>query len=216
MKDFDKFVGFAEEFTGGSFRYFGTGANLGQGARYIDGIDRLLVWEGRSGGRWCAFSYYAGAVTRWARESGREIPLEFVELMREHRTAVPHRWRRVADDAFYNGSADAESRWTARYQMTVTNERGVPFNVRYVHSNVATNSYGEPLVRVYDARYDFTDYGQFVSELFVGTALGDFGAHAGNNGVWSHGWTMWGDIPDWMLSAANMAEIVAWLRKIDN
>lgn len=215
MSNFDKLTKFAKEFTGGAFNYQGTGGDLGYGARYIDG-NRQLVWLGSQGGRWCAFSYYAGAVTHWARLYGKAIPLEIVTLIHETLPAVPKRWSKRADAAFWEGRGDAESRWERRYLLKLTNSQGIEFNVIWRGPRCGRNTYDAPMVEIFDTRYDHTDYGQFVTTYFVGTMLGDFGAYEGNQGVWPRGLDLHGGVDSWKLSADNMTSMVKWLRELDN
>ena len=71
---------------------------------------------------------------------------------------------------------------------------GVSFNVRV---------FG-PTVEFYDARYDFTEYGQFVSSYFKSTLLEDL-RHP------SWGLCLDGGVEDWSIPAKEYSKVLAWL-----
>lgn len=61
-----------------------------------------------------------------------------------------------------------------------------------------------PMIEFYDPRYQHTPLGQFVSRYYIFTILErDYG-----------GLCLDGGIPEWTVSAEDMQEIRAWLRKI--
>ena len=74
---------------------------------------------------------------------------------------------------------------------------------RYGRDNCLTN-HNEPMIEFYDPRYQFTPLGQFVSRYSVSTIID----HTG-------GLCLDGGVPAWTVSAADMAEIRAWLRKME-
>jgi hypothetical protein len=60
------------------------------------------------------------------------------------------------------------------------------------------------MIEFYDPRYQHTPIGQFVQRYYVSTILErDTG-----------GLALQGDIPEWTVSAADMAEIRSWLRTV--
>ena len=63
---------------------------------------------------------------------------------------------------------------------------------------------GEPMIEFYDPRYQHTPIGQFVSRYNISTIL--------EGSV--YGLCLQGDVPEWTVSADDMQEIRAWLRKI--
>ena len=73
---------------------------------------------------------------------------------------------------------------------------------RYGRADCLTNE-GEPMIEFYDPRYQHTPLGQFVSRYSVSTILD----HTG-------GLYLYGGVPEWTVSAADMAEIRVWLRKM--
>jgi len=61
-----------------------------------------------------------------------------------------------------------------------------------------------PMIEFYDPRYQHTSHGQFVSRYYVSTILErDTG-----------GLCLDGGVPDWCVSANDMVEIRAWLRRL--
>lgn len=91
----------------------------------------------------------------------------------------------------------------------VTNDRGIPFVVRVVRKadrygldNCLIHNEDEPLVEVYDARYAFTQYGQFVSRYYMNTIL------EGNR---NYGIDLYGGEPAWKIDAKNWNKVRVWL-----
>jgi len=75
---------------------------------------------------------------------------------------------------------------------------------RYGRADCLTND-GAPMIEFYDPRYQHGPLGQFISRYYVSTILErDTG-----------GLALQGDVPEWSISAADMAEIRVWLRKIE-
>lgn len=70
------------------------------------------------------------------------------------------------------------------------------FNVRVVHQD-------NPLVEFYDSRYPHTEFGQFVSCYYVSTIL-----ESDDRGL-----CLDGGVPDWSISAKDMAVIRTWLKQ---
>ena len=74
---------------------------------------------------------------------------------------------------------------------------------RYGRADCLTND-GAPMIEFYDPRYQHGPLGQFVSRYYVSTILErDTG-----------GLALQGDVPEWTVSAHDMAEIRVWLRKM--
>lgn len=76
---------------------------------------------------------------------------------------------------------------------------------RYGRADCLTND-GAPMIEFYDPRYQHGPLGQFVQRYYVSTIL--------QNDSWG-ALTLQGDIPEWSVSAHDMAEIRVWLRKIE-
>jgi len=76
---------------------------------------------------------------------------------------------------------------------------------RYGRADCLTNE-GGPMIEFYDPRHvKHGPLGQFISRYYVSTILErDTG-----------GLALQGDIPEWTVSAHDMAEIRVWLRKIE-
>ncbi len=73
---------------------------------------------------------------------------------------------------------------------------GIPFNV------VLDTEQDEPIVSFYDARYDFTEYGQFTGgSYYVSTLMEN-----PEGGLCLHG-----GVPDWNVNAAGMKKVMQWL-----
>ena len=70
------------------------------------------------------------------------------------------------------------------------------FNVRIVFQD-------KPLVEFYDSRYPHTEFGQFVSRYYVSTIL-----ESGDKGL-----CLDCGIPDWSISAKDMAAVRDWLKQ---
>lgn len=177
--------GYAYEPGDGSRRYVGAGQS----------------WNGRNGGAWFACAYYAGQIMEYARLTGGEIPADVIDVIKRVRTDVPATRRVMADQWEAHGRADMTDRFDVHRTRRVTNDRGVTFRLVYVPSSPFSYPSGGPVVEVYDTRYDFTRYGQFVSRIgAVGDDLPDLARH---------GWDMVGYEADWKLSAANVREMIA-------
>ena len=87
------------------------------------------------------------------------------------------------------------------------------FNVRIVRrgdqyglNGCKTHEKDEPLVEFYDSRYEansWSGFGQFVSRYYVSTLL----KHSDR-----HGLTLHGGVPQWSVSATDMARVVQYLK----
>ena len=87
------------------------------------------------------------------------------------------------------------------------NSNGVPFNSRivrkgdrYGRNNCLTHTEDDPLVEFYDARYDYTELGQFVSSYSASTLTGEcewsFGSDSRETGL-----NLEGSVSDWFVDA---------------
>jgi len=84
------------------------------------------------------------------------------------------------------------------------NTKIIPTGGAYGRDDCLTNQ-GAPLIEFYDPRYQHMPIGQFVSRYYVSTILErDTG-----------GLCLDGGVPDWYVNANDMAEIRAWLRRMD-
>jgi hypothetical protein len=90
------------------------------------------------------------------------------------------------------------------------------FNVRVVNKGdkygrdfVLINDSDKPLVEFYDARYPHTEFGQFVSRYYVSTILGTDGYGRAEGGLSLHG-----GIPEWTVSAEDMATVRNFLKEV--
>jgi hypothetical protein len=87
------------------------------------------------------------------------------------------------------------------------------FNVRVVNKgdkygrDFCLTNEGKPLVEFYDARYPHTEFGQFVSRYYVETILGDDGYGPKDSGL-----SLDGGIPEWTVSAEDMATVRDYLK----
>ena len=84
-----------------------------------------------------------------------------------------------------------------------TNE-GVSFNVRITKDVEGYRD--EPVVEFFDARYDHTIYGQFISSYYKSTLLER--DESGN----PCGLCLDGGVPNWNVSAAGMVKVYKWLK----
>jgi hypothetical protein len=62
----------------------------------------------------------------------------------------------------------------------------------------------EPTVAFYDARYDFTEYGQFTGGNYYVSTLNE--GESARNGLCLHG-----GVPDWQIDAAEMEVVMDWI-----
>ena len=90
------------------------------------------------------------------------------------------------------------------------------FNVRVVSKGdkyglnfCLTHNEDKPLVEFYDARYPHTEFGQFVSRYYVETILGNDGYGSKEGGLSLHG-----GIPEWTVSAEDMATVRTFLQEV--
>ena len=91
------------------------------------------------------------------------------------------------------------------------------FNVRVINKGdkygldfCLTHNEDKPLVEFYDSRYPHTEFGQFVSRYYVDTILGKEGYHGRSEG----GLCLHGGIPEWSVSAEDMATVRAFLQEV--
>lgn len=85
------------------------------------------------------------------------------------------------------------------------NTKIIPTGGAYGRNDCLTND-GEPMIEFYDPRHvKHGPLGQFVSRYYVSTIL-----ERDNCGL-----ALYGSEPEWTVSAADMAEIRTWLRKIE-
>ena len=82
------------------------------------------------------------------------------------------------------------------------NTRIIPTGGAYGRNDCLTNDKA-PLIEFYDPRYQHTSMGQFVSRYNIGTILNHTGALCLDGGV-----------PEWTVTATDMAEIQTWLSKL--
>ena len=79
--------------------------------------------------------------------------------------------------------------------LKITGSNGTQFIVRRINTDKTT-----VLIEFYDARYNFTPYGQFISRYYAATLK----SHNGNL-------NLHGGVPEWQVDAANMGKVVAWI-----
>ncbi|MCX4554155.1 hypothetical protein [Streptomyces sp. NBC_01500] len=97
---------YAEEFTGGAFKYHGTSGDIGHGTGYFDGI-KQQVWIGRNASKEAA-AYYIGGMLGWARQSGTEIPEDAVKYGQAVQESYQHNAKAMASQN--EGEADGKFR----------------------------------------------------------------------------------------------------------
>jgi len=76
---------------------------------------------------------------------------------------------------------------------------GVPFNV------VLDLDQDEPRVHFYDARYDFTEHGQFTGGTYCVSTLAESDQ--------SSGLCLHGGVPDWTICGTGMRKVMRWLEE---
>ena len=99
--------------------------------------------------------------------------------------------------------------------IKVINDGGRPWAVRLVFTGMAygldfklTHDKPEPLIEFYDARYEHTPYGQFVSRYYVSTLLEGF-----KSGRTSGGICLEGSVPAWNVSGDALGRVLDWASK---
>ncbi len=99
--------------------------------------------------------------------------------------------------------------------IKVINDGGRPWAVRLVFSGMAygldfklTHDKEQPLVEFYDARFEHTPYGQFVSRYYAETLLEGY-----EKGRTAGGICLEGGVPDWNLSGAALGRVLDWVKK---
>lgn len=83
------------------------------------------------------------------------------------------------------------------------NTKIIPTGGAYGRDDCLTNG-GAPLIEFYDPRYQRTPHGLFITRYSVSTIMD----HTG-------GLCLYGGEPDWYVNADDMAEIRAWLQKME-
>lgn len=99
--------------------------------------------------------------------------------------------------------------------IKVINDGRRPWAVRLVFSGMAygldfklTHDKEQPLVEFYDARFEHTPYGQFVSRYYAETLLEGY-----EKGRTAGGICLEGGVPDWNLSGAALGRVLDWVKK---
>lgn len=87
--------------------------------------------------------------------------------------------------------------------VDVVTDRGVPFRVTFGKREYRDGTYSPyQVVSFYDARYDFTEHGQFVSDYNPETLL---------ERVSGYPLCLNGDYADWTIDASTMKLVTSWL-----
>ena len=95
--------------------------------------------------------------------------------------------------------------------MLITNEStGISFNVRlvrrgdkYGQNNCLTHDNDAPMVEFYDARYPYSEFGQFVTRYYTSTLI--------RRGSPARGIQLDGGSPDWSITADNERDVLTML-----
>lgn len=88
--------------------------------------------------------------------------------------------------------------------LDIESANGVPFRVVFDPDKGTLNDQGA--VSFFDRRYPLTEHGQFVSDYYRSTLMGDFDGTRGLN--------LHGGVEEWSVDANNMWLVVQWLRRI--
>lgn len=125
-------------------------------------------------------------------------------------------WQRCDDCGPPTEDAAPTAPTDPRPTTTVTNDQGVTFHARLIRTgeryglaDKLTNDRG-PMVEFFDAEQDSAKFGllgQFVSRYYVDT----FNETAEDG----RGIALDGGVPRWTITAANVAEVAAWLASLD-
>lgn len=99
--------------------------------------------------------------------------------------------------------------------IKVINDGGRPWVVRLVFSGMAygldfklTHDKEKPLVEFYDARFEHTPYGQFVSRYYAETLLEGY-----EKGRTAGGICLEGSVPEWNVSGGALGRVLDWVGK---
>lgn len=99
-------------------------------------------------------------------------------------------------------------------QLTIRNDKNREFTIRtltrgdrYGRNNCLVWSEYETGVEVYDATYNFTQYGQFVSRYYLSTLLEGNSRTTGIN--------LHGGEPVWNIDSKNWNIVIKWLESIN-
>jgi hypothetical protein len=94
------------------------------------------------------------------------------------------------------------------------NDDGRPWVVRLVFNGdkygldfKLTHAEEDPLVEFYDARYEHTAYGQFVSHYYASTLLDSETLRQPGQGL-----NLAGGVPEWKISSKGMLRVLLWVR----
>ena len=94
------------------------------------------------------------------------------------------------------------------------NDGGRPWVVRILFSGMAygldfkLTHDGEPIIEFYDARYEITPYGQFVSRYYASTLMEGY-----EKGRTARGLCLDGGVPDWNVSGDALGRVLEWAGK---
>lgn len=137
----------------------------------------------------------------------------------EERSKRLEEWK---EDCLENAEAMIRRAFPRDLFMCLTNDRGVPFNIRVVKDgesygkNRSLDHKGFPMVEFYDARYDYdrdeygqtTGLGHFVTRYFAKLLID------AERGLREEGLKLDGGVPDWFLDSSNIEELIEPLRHI--
>jgi hypothetical protein len=97
--------------------------------------------------------------------------------------------------------------------IKVLNDDGRPWVVRLVFNGdkygldfKLTHKEEDPLVEFYDARYEHTNYGQFVSRYYASTLLNGELRQPGL------GLNLDGGVPEWKITSNGILRVLLWIR----
>jgi hypothetical protein len=93
--------------------------------------------------------------------------------------------------------------------LEITTARGIPMTIVLLETGVASErtpgwsgiTFGQPVLEFYDARYDFTQYGQFAGDYYASSL---FARPAGSILMLET------SIDDWTVDAGTLRTILAW------
>lgn len=98
---------------------------------------------------------------------------------------------------FNDGTSTAPKIWTCRIVLE---------GDRYGRDNCLVHE-GEPMIEFYDCRFEFTEYGQFVSRYYVSTLLENEGRHSEGYGL-----SLADDVAAWEISYETYMRVLKWLK----
>lgn len=207
----NKIAVFTAVFSDGSFVYKRPGGDVGQGQVYYEGTLQK-VWYGNAGGRTLFAAYVIGYALGWAKKSGKAISASMRESMVEIQCSYARRYEAAAQLAELDGRAEAERRWERANVLRVTNREGIDFNVVLTKDDERGRlALGLWVIKVYDTRYDHTEYGQFTGGSAYAAPLIGVGGYG--EGLGWGGWNLSGGEDSWKLSGSNAVNIRCWLER---